>query len=227
MTSAPGETGQTLVPDRASPHRLGSDGRQIVVKSAPYKHLGFLTGAGSVHLVAEDLLRFVRAIESGVYGSDLAEETFGGDPSEWRGWYGRTNGYEASVDLLPSEELVFVFLSNLQSASNWQIRERVRDVLLGREVAAVPLPPAVSEWFEAPSELAGTYGPAEITFVDGDLFRGDNEFYPIAGEQYYIPGSGTRMRFRRDANGAVDALVSMSGERESVLAKSAASPLDP
>ena len=29
----------------------------------------------------------------------------------------------------------------------------------------------------------------------GKLFRGDNEFYPIEGGRYYIPASGSVMRF--------------------------------
>ncbi|HUF11514.1 MAG TPA: serine hydrolase domain-containing protein [Longimicrobiales bacterium] len=221
MTTAISETGQMLMPRRAMPYRLGAEERRVAVKSAPYKDLRFLTGAGSVYATARDLLYFVRAIEDGVFGSELSDEAFGGDSMTWHGWTGRSNGYEASVDVVPGEDLVFVFLSNLQSAANWQLRERIQSILLGESRVAIPLPPPVAEPFEEPESLVGSYGPAEITVVDGRLFRGDNEFYPIDGEKYYIPASGSVMRFRRDPTGAVDAIVSIGGGgQETVLAKS-------
>lgn len=221
MTTATSETGQRLMQGRAMPHRLGAQDRQVVVKKAPYKDLRFLTGAGSVYASAEDLLRFVRGVQAGVFGESLSEEAFGGDPTTWQGWAGRTGGYEAYVDVLPSENLVFVLLTNLRSAANWQIRDQIRNLLLGQPSEAIPLPPPVAEPFEEPASLVGTYGPAEITLVDGELFRGDNELFPIAGQRYYIPASGTRMRFRRDENGVVDALISIrGGGEEGVLPKS-------
>ncbi len=58
--------------------------------------------------------------------------------------------------------------------------------------------------------------------TDAMLFRGENEFYPLAGGSYYIPASGTTMQFRRDSDGKVDALISTNaGGRETVLPKSA------
>ncbi|MEX0692429.1 MAG: serine hydrolase domain-containing protein [Gemmatimonadales bacterium] len=221
MTAAISETGQGLMPWRAMPYRLGAAGRQIVVKAAPYKDLRFLTGAGSVYATAEDLLHFVHAIRAGVFGTGLRDESFGSEPTTWHSWTGRTNGYEASVDVQPAGNLTFVFLSNLQSAANWQIREQIQSGLLGRRPGAISLPPPVAEPFEEPASLLGSYGPAEITLIDGSLFRGDNEFYPIEGRRYYIPGSGTTMRFRRDSTGKVDAIISIGGGgQESVLPKS-------
>ncbi len=222
MTGAVSETGPRLMLQRAMPYRLGAHESRIVVKSAPYKDLRFLTGAGSVYSTAEDLMVFVQALRSGVFGKDLWDETFSEDPTRWNGWTGRTNGYEASVDVLPAEHLTFVFLSNLQSAANWRIREQVQNLLLGRDTAGIPLLPAVAEPFEDPRSLVGSYGPAEVAFVDGQLFRGENEFYPISGRKYYIPASGSTMRFRRNSAGVVIAIISdNAGGRETVLPKSA------
>jgi hypothetical protein len=221
MTNATGETGQRLMRNRALPYRLGAAGGQVVVKRAQYQDLRFLTGAGSVYATAQDLFHLVQAIRTGVFGKGLAEDAFGGEPDAWQGWAGRTSGYEASVDVLPAEDLVFVFLSNLRSAANWRAREAIRSILVGRPADRIPAPPPVAEPFEEPTSLVGIYGPAEITVVDGELFRGENEFYPIAGGRYYIPASGTVMRFRRDATGAVDAIVLISGGgRETVLPRS-------
>jgi CubicO group peptidase (beta-lactamase class C family) len=64
--SATGETGQQLMPQRALPHRLAPGAGAVVVASAQYKNLGFLTGAGSLYATAEDLLRFSRALRTGV-----------------------------------------------------------------------------------------------------------------------------------------------------------------
>jgi hypothetical protein len=166
-------------------------------------------------------LHLVQAIRAGVFGTDLSEEAFGGEPTTWQSWTVRTNGYEASVDVLAAEDLTFVFVSNLQSAANWQIRAQIQNVIVGRSAVAIPLPPPVAEQFEVPESLEGSYGAAEITLVNGALFRGDNEFYPIAGRGYYIPASGTVMRFRRDSRGAVDAIISLGGGgQETVLTRS-------
>lgn len=220
MTSALSETGERLMPGRALPHRLGADHRHVVVKSAPYKDLRFLTG-GAVYARAQDLLQFVQAIRHGAFGAEFAQEAFGGDQKTWHRWMGRTSGYEASVDVLPGEDLTFIFLSNLSSAANWQLREQIQNALIGRPATAVLLPPAVREQFEEPESLMGSYGPAEITLIDGRLFRGDNEFYPVEGRRYYIPASGSIIRFRRGSTGAVDALISIGGGgEETVLPKS-------
>ena len=60
-------------------------------------------------------------------------------------------------------------------------------------------------------------GKPVILVRHGHLFRDDNEVYPVAGERYAIPASGSLMRFRRTADGVVDALVTDSpwapGER--------------
>lgn len=221
MAAAIGETGRGLMPRRAVPHVLGVEAGHLAVKAAPNKDLRFLTGAGSVYATAEDLLRFVLAVRDRVFGGDIAEEAFGVEPGQWVALAGRTNGYEASVDVLPTVDLTVVFLSNLQSATNWQLRERIVSLLDGRSAEPIPLPPAVATRFEDPAELTGTFGPAEITVEAGRLFRGENEFYPVVGGRYYIPASGTFMRFRRDVSGRVDAILSTSGNgRETVLLRS-------
>lgn len=222
MTSATSETGHSLMVNRALPHRLGAMGRKIVVKTAPYKDLRFLTGAGSVFAAADDLLRFARAVQSGEFGGEAPQEDDSAKRT-WTSWSGRTNGYESWVDILPAEDLTLVLLSNLQSAANWQAREQIKNILDGKPAVPIPLPPAVAARFEDPASLVGTYGAAAITFVDGELFRGDNEFYPIDQERYYIPASGSIMRFRRTAGGAVDAIVAIGSEgQERILAKSGA-----
>jgi hypothetical protein len=62
--------------------------------------------------------------------------------------------------------------------------------------------------------VVGSYGdpsdPIVIALIDGHLFRDDNEVYPIAGERYYIPASGSAMRFRRTSEGTVDGMITMS-----------------
>ena len=215
MATASGETGQQLMPQRALPYRLGADAGAVVVASVPYKHLGFLTGAGSVYATAEDLLRFARASRSGVFGPAGRTRTAESSGQTWRSWYGRTDGYEASVDLLPAADLTFVFLSNLRSAANWQVREQVKSLLVGRQAAAIPRPPPpLTSSFETPDAVLGSYGdpsdPIVIAMVDGHLFRDENEFYPIADGRYYIPASGSTFRFRRTSDGIVDGMVTVN-----------------
>ena len=220
MTTAASETGELLMERRALPHRLGAHGSRVVVKRAQHQDLRFLTGAGSVYATALDLFRFVHAMRAGLFGAEPKRRVIG-STRDWLGWAGRTNGYEASVDVLPSEGLVVVLLSNLRPAANWQVREGIQAVLTGRRPAAIALPPPPTAHFEDPRSLIATYGRAAITLVGGDLFRGENESYPIEGGRYYIPASGTLMRFRRDAAGRVDAMISIRGDgTEQLLARS-------
>ena len=215
MARASGETGQQLMPQRALPYRLGATAGAVAVASAPYTNLGFLTGAGSVYATAEDLLRFVRAVRNGVFGPAATARSAESASHTWRSWYGRTHGYEASVDLLPAADVTFVFLSNLRSAANWQVREQVKNLLTGRKAAAILRPPPpLDTSFETLDGLLGSYGdpsdPIVVRTVDGHLFRDENEFYPIVGGRYYIPASGSVMRFRRTSDGNVDAIVTVS-----------------
>lgn len=221
MISALDETGEHLMSDRALPYRLGADAGHVVVATAPYKDLRFLTGAGSVYGTADDMVHLIEALQQGAFGDDLRAGVID-DASAWTGWYGRTSGYEASIDVLPAQNLIVIFLSNLLSASNWQIRAQLKRIVTGSRADAIPLPPPVADRFESPAPLVGVYGsaasPVEVALVDGRLFRGENEFYPTPGARYYIPASGSTMRFRRDASGAVDAIVTISGDgRETVL----------
>ena len=215
MSTASGETGQQLMPQRALPYRLGASSGAVVVASAPYKNLVFLTGAGSVYATADDLFRFARALRRGVFGPAGKTRTAESDRQTWRSWYGRTNGYEASVDLLPAADVTFVFLSNLRSAANWQVREQVKNLLAGRKATAIPRPPLpLASSFESPDSVVGAYGdpsdPIVVGMVDGHLFRDENEFYPVAGGRYYIPASGSVMHFRRTSAGNVDGIVTVT-----------------
>jgi CubicO group peptidase (beta-lactamase class C family) len=207
MDASSGDTGQQLMLQRALPHRLGAEAGAVVVANVPYKHLGFLTGAGSVYATAEDLVRFARALRNGAYGAAGKARVDESGTQTWRSSYGRTEGYEASLDVLPAADVTFVFLSNLRSAANWQVRDQVKSLLAGGKAAAIlrPPPPLLSS-FEAADAVLGRYGdaadPVVVSTVDGHLFRDDNEVYPIAGGRYFIPASGSVMRFRRTAEGS-------------------------
>ena len=211
MTSATGETGEQLMMNRALPFRLGAGAVNVTVASAQYKNLGFLTGAGSLYATAEDMLHFVRALHNGKFGSVAQKQLGARTDTLWTRWYGRTNGYEASVDFLPAQDLTFVFLSNLRSAANWQIRDRVRLMLLDRAFTAIASVPPVAPPFEPHSAIVGAYGdpvdPLVISEKHGRLFRDESEFYPIAGGRYYLPASGTTFRFARESGGHVDSVV--------------------
>lgn len=220
MASSSDETGQRLLPGRATPHGLGTVDGRVAVKTVPPRDLRFLTGAGSVYATAGDVLRLARAVERGVFGPGVRASFRGSDPGAWQASEGRTNGYNAFLDLHPASDLTFVFLSNLQSSANWQIRAGIHAILEGERPAPVALPPPVAPGFEAPEDIVGLYDgggtPVEIAVRDAGLFRADNEFYPVEGDRYYIPGSGSVMRFRRDASGVVDALVTLREGGDSV-----------
>jgi hypothetical protein len=114
------------------------------------------------------------------------------------------------MDYLPAADVTVVFLSNLRSAANWQIRQELRTMLAGGKPGAIASPPAIAPAFETPAAFIGLYGdpvdPVAITEVDGKLFRDENEFYPIDGQRYYIAASGATFRFVRNASGGVETM---------------------
>jgi len=215
MALAVDETGQQLMMGRAMPYVLQRGPVSVAPVSARYKNLSFLSGAGSVYATAADLLHFVRALRNGAFGN--AAQRLLGAPNDttWTGWYGRINGYEGSVDFLPAADLTFILLSNLQSAANWQIRERVRNIMVGRAISGIVVPPAALPRFENLAEIVGLYGdpadPIVIAAKEGRVFRDENEFYPVSGGRYYIPASGALMRFARDTSGNVEAIMTRFG----------------
>ena len=220
MTGATDETSQQLMPGRVMPYRFSNDGAKLVVASNPYKDLSFLTGAGSVYATAEDLLHFATAMRAGTLGKTAQEQVTVADGS-WQGFYGRTNS-EASLDVLPSNDITLVLLTNLQSAVTWQLRAQLKNLLQRKPTTAIQRLGPVRPRFEPASSFVGKYGksfdPVEISEVGGKLFRDDNEFYPIDGERYCIPASGRVFRFRRTASGDVDAmLTAFPGGQETVL----------
>lgn len=222
MKNATDETSQQLMPGRVMPYRFSNDGGKLVVAPSRYKDLTFLTGAGSVYATAEDLLHFATALRAGVLGKTAQDEITAADGA-WRGIYGRINS-EASVDVLSSSGITLVFLTNLQSAVTWQLREQLKNLLQRKPTTAIQRVGPVRPRFEPASTFVGKYGKpsdfVEISEVDGKLFRDDNEFYPIDGERYCIPASGTVFRFRRTASGVVDAMLTIrGGGQETVLAR--------
>ena len=217
MQSAMDETDGRLMPGRALSYRLGVVDGELAVKSSPSRNLGFLKGAGSVFATAEDLFHYARAVKAGVYG-EAAQAELDGDADSWQGYYGRTNSYEASVDYHSGNDLTIVVLSNLQSISTSQVRTGIRRILLEGVSDPIPLPPRPVAPFEMAEDISGSYGRAVITARGTELYRGENEFYAMTGDAYYIPASGTTMTFRRNEDGVVTGLVSTSaGGRVSEL----------
>ena len=150
------------------------------------------------------------------------------DDGRWHGFYGRTNS-EASLDVLPSSGITLVLLTNLQSGVTWQLRAQLKNLLQRKPTTAVHRVGPVRPRFEPASSFVGKYGKSsdfvEISEVGGKLFRDDNEFYPIDGERYCIPASGTIFRFRRTASGEVDAMLTVrGGGPETVLPRIALPP---
>ncbi len=126
--------------------------------------------------------------------------------------------YEASVDYYAPLDITFVFLSNLYSLTNYQLRRAVRNLIAGRPTVAMIRPPAVSPATQDPAPFLGDYGdaddPVPVSQENGRLFRDGNEFYPIADGWFYVPGTGARFRFTRGADSTVNGMFTRweSGE---------------
>jgi CubicO group peptidase (beta-lactamase class C family) len=218
MSSALEETGEQLMPGRAAPYHLGIGDGRAVVENEPYQNLSFLSGAGSTYATATDMLRFVRAMRAGTLGAAARKELLGDTVQAWHSWYGRTNGYEASVDFRASDDVTVVFLSNLRSAANWQVRGQIKHALDGDAPTTIGIAAPAAAPFEDFSTLPGTYGtpdnPVPVDTADGKLIRDGDEVYPTSDGWYYMPTSGSLMRFHRDASGAADAMITRLAGKE-------------
>jgi hypothetical protein len=130
--------------------------------------------------------------------------------------------------VLSSSGITLVLLTNLQSAVTWQLRDQLKNLLQRKPTTAIRRVGPVRPRFEPTSAVVGRYGKpsdfVEIAEVDGKLYRDDNEFYPIDGERYCIPASGTIFRFRRNAAGAVDAMLTVRGGGPETVLPRMASP---
>ena len=217
LINATTESANQTIPNQAHPYFLGTSDGEVTAIPARKKSLGFLTGAGSVYDTNEDLLRFVISLKDGSIGSDSWHSRIA-KSKEWKSWTGRSSGYEAYLDVFPKKDIVLIVLTNLRSAATWQIRNQVKNILTGGRAEEIDLPPKVTANFEPTSDLVGSYdingSVVEIKFMNNRLYRGQNEFYPTPDKNYYIPASGTRMKFRRDQSGKVDALIQIRGQTE-------------
>ncbi len=211
----------TIVEAGATSYFLRTRGGELALTAAPDKKLSYLTGAGSVYSTAEDLFKFRNALTKGVLGSELSEMEDMRNGVRWRGWTGRTNGFWSYLDVLPSTDLTLIILTNLGSASTWKLRAQLRNLLQGKATGTIDFPPSVAPAFENPESLIGQYENrgrvATITYLDGRLYRGENEFYPVANDRYYTLGSGSFLKFRRDKSGMVDALIQVRSDGETVF----------
>ncbi len=199
---------------------LMTENNELVIAEAPEKHLGFLTGAGSVHASATDLLKFKHALEKDVFSTGLWKKVVKPKSSKWTGWNGRTNGYWSYLNILPSQDITLIILTNLGSAATWQIQAQLQNLLSNKGVSKIDFPPEIATPFESLETLAGNYDNngrlIEIKMKNGRIYRGENEFYPISDNRYYTLGSGSIIRFRKNESGQVDALIQIRGKRQSI-----------
>ncbi len=221
MKFAQDESRNSLNENVAAPYFLGMVDQKITAVEGSGKNLSFLKGAGSVYASAEDLFNFLKTAKSGELGKNSFYNRVNGKNSSWRGWAGRTSGYEAYMDVLPSQNIALIILSNVRSSATWQIRSQLRNLLQNGSYQPVILPPALVQNKTSPKSLVGNYDnngfEVKISLKKGKLFRGDNEFYPIDEERYYILASGTIMKFRFNKSGEAVALIQIRGEREIVM----------
>ncbi len=218
MKSATSEDTRLPMSMRAYPYYLGTSDAAVTTINAPFKDLSFLTGSASVFATATDLNSFLTAMKTGALA---VESRFNQESKSWRGWTGRSSGYEAYLDVLPYRDLRLVILTNLRSAATWQVRDNLRKILSNEMTKPIVRPLHVKEPFESHQSLTGSYnnnGSAfTINIQRGKLYRGDNEFYPVDGNRYYIPASGTIMKFRRNDSDQVDAIIQIRGTRETII----------
>lgn len=197
---------------------------EVRLRSLPYNEAA-LDGAGSVYSNAENLLIWLRAVDSGSsfavgklkypYGwgkrnyssRDLIEQS------------GQLEGFIAHVALYPKEHIYAIVLGNVQSGFSQRIPRDLEAVLFGGEVSKPPVVAPVTLGERSMRQYVGSYHSKEISFPqtlairDGQLAMhwGQDPFWRemvmTDGDTFFLRAEYARIHFERGPEGAVRRMV--------------------
>jgi CubicO group peptidase (beta-lactamase class C family) len=192
-----------IIPRRANDYLVDEHG----IFNAPAKDYSFLVGAGSVLSTAADVHAFAMAITNGAYGdsvraSYLANKRLVGT--------GSTNGHSAELRVDGTSGYSYAVVSNVNSGANAVIIQAIRDIMEGRQPAAIPVAKPVIV-ARTPADLAQYLGDYEhesgsgfTTMVkNGSLFAGDNRLIPTGKDCFFDFKYYGNVCFIRDGKGAI------------------------
>jgi CubicO group peptidase (beta-lactamase class C family) len=194
------------------------------LRPLPYNEAA-LDGAGSVYSNAEDLLRWLRAVDTspafGVnklsypyawgkrkYGThDLIEQS------------GQLEGFISHVAIYPREHIYAIVLGNIQSGFSQRIAQDLQAVLFGGQVSTPPAVTTILLGERSMRQYLGRYHSKEIAYPqtlairDGQLAMhwGEDPFWRemvmTDGDTFFLRAEYAQIHFERGPDGAVHRMV--------------------
>ncbi len=204
---------------------------------APTVSPAFTTGSGSIWSSASDLLKWSAALHG---GQVISDESYGKLTSDYGNGYGfgvsvferfgravvghdgRVSGFSSDLASYVDDGTAVAILGNVQSVARDEIRRLVAAALFGEDYSAPDRPSVVVQPEASIEELEGVYqfGPGfEVSIFEeqGRLLArankgGASELIPTADGTWFSRMLYASVRFRRDEDGEVDALLWGAGE---------------
>lgn len=199
--------GSELIPRRASSYQLAGRGELL---NAPLKDYSFLVGAGSVFATSGDLVRLMRAVVEGRYGSLVVDQLMDEKGLDWNG---RTNGYRAFADYHAEADLYVAFTSNILTGVGDLLRRDLPRLVAGESVTPPTVPDTRSVTIDVSALRAyeGDYelqpgNPLALTVEDGEVRVGDWLLLPTSETTFFSPQDYGEVTVVEGEDGAVERL---------------------
>jgi len=197
---------------------------EVRLRPVPYNEAA-LDGAGSVYANAEDLLGWLRAVNTNPsfnvsklsypygwgkrkYGTrDLIEQS------------GQLEGFISHVAIYPQEHIYAIVLANIQSGFSQRIAKDLEAVFFGGQVSTPPVAKPIVLGERSMRQYVGTYRSKEISYPqtlairDGQLAMhwGEDPFWRemvmTDGDTFFLRAEYAQIHFERGPDGAVHRMV--------------------
>lgn len=199
-------------------------------------------GSGSVYSTAPDLIKWLRSLKANVlFDLDRLRYPYGWGKRDYSGsklieQSGIVEGFNAYMARYPTEELYFVFLSNVQSGLFNRVPRDFRAVVLGGEFTKPQALTSIDTSKVDLTQYSGEYRtpnisvPLIVTVQNGGLYLkwGTGGYFrsltAVSKDKFFHRSEYADIAFERDSQGKIEKIVWGSGSDPMVLTRSSTTP---
>lgn len=196
---------------------------EVRLRPLPYNE-AVLDGAGSVYSNAQNLLAWLRAVDTGPFAVGKLKYPYGWGKRNYSSrelieQSGHVEGFIAHVAVYPKEHIYAIVLGNVQSGFSQRIPHDLEAVLFGGEFSKPPVVTPITLGERSMRQYIGGYHSKEISFSqtlavrDGQLAMhwGADPFWRelvmTDGDTFFVRADYAQIHFERGADGAVHRMV--------------------